>query len=261
MHNWQEIIDGQHHPIDDINSYATLCRSELQKNSILVLNQFLTHETLLELQHEANALHEKAYYCSQSHNILLRAKNTLRDDNHPCNIEVVSDKGCVPHDMIPADSKLRAIYDSEIFKRFIKSILSIDNIYPYVDSLSSINYNYYEENQQLGWHFDNASFAITLMIQSSKSGGEFQYAVNARNMEQNTINVPLIDSVLQSKASVNELNSEEGSLVLFYGRNTLHRVTPVTSQEPRVLATLNYNLEKNFELSENARLTFFGRLR
>ncbi len=60
---------------------------------------------------------------------------------------------------------------------------------------------------------------------------------------------------------VEELQIEEGTLVLFYGRNYLHRVTPVTSQKHRVLATLNYNLEKNIELSENARLTFFGRLR
>ena len=37
-------------------------------------------------------------------------------------------------------------------------------------------------------------------------------------------------------------------------------VTPVASQRPRILATLNYNLENNIELSENARLTFFGRL-
>ena len=25
----------------------------------------------------------------------------------------------------------------------------------HADTLSSINYNYYQRNQQLGWHFDN----------------------------------------------------------------------------------------------------------
>ena len=52
------------------------------------------------------------------------------------------------------------------------------------------------------------------------------------------------------------MNIEAGTLVLFYGRNYLHRVTPVTSSIPRILATLNYNHEKNLELAENARLTF-----
>jgi len=52
----------------------------------------------------------------------------------------------------------------------------------------------------------------------------------------------------------------DGTLILFYGRNYLHRVTPVKSQIPRILITLNYNEENHIELSENARLTFFGRV-
>jgi hypothetical protein len=98
------------------------------------------------------------------------------------------------------------------------------------------------------------------MIQSSRSGGKFQYVVGARNLEENTVNIPLIESVLQNKYPVEELQTEEGTLVLFYGRNYLHRVTPNTSTKPRVLATLNYNLEKDIELAEDARLAFFGRL-
>jgi len=188
-------------------------------------------------------------------------KNIQLDDKHPCNIEVVSDKGCVPHDLIPENSSLRIIYNSTLFKNFIQSLLSVEKIYPYADTLSSINYNYYEKNQQLGWHFDNASFAISLMIQSPVSGGSFQYVVDARNVEKNIINVQLIDSVLQNKYPVKELRIEEGALVLFYGSNYLHRVTPITSNKHRVLVTLNYNLQKNIELSENARLTFFGRTR
>ena len=259
MTNLQDIIDFQLHPIDNLNSYVNRCRSKLQKNSILVLNNFLAKKPLVNLQREAQTLHDKAFYCSQNHNILLTGKNTHLDNKHPCNTEVTSDKGCVPHDLIPQDSDLRTIYNSIVFQCFIQSLLSLDKIYPYVDTLSSINYNYYEKYQQLGWHFDNASFAITLMIQSSASGGNFQYVVDARNVEKNTVNVQLIDSVLQNKHPPQELRVEEGTLVLFYGSNYLHRVTPVTSNKHRVLATLNYNLEEDIKLSENARLTFFGR--
>ena len=51
-----------------------------------------------------------------------------------------------------------------------------------------------------------------------------------------------------------------GLLILFYVRNYLHRVTHVESEIPIILITLNYNEENNVELSENARMTFFGRL-
>ena len=260
MDHWQDIVDTQRHPIGDLDSYAVRCRSELQKNSILILERFLTKKALVELQREARSLHHKAFYCSQSHNVLLTEKNTQWEDDHPCNIEVISDKGCVPHDLIPPESYLRKIYTAEQFQRFIQSVLTVDKVHPYADRLSSINYNYYQEKQQLGWHFDNASFAITLMIQSSESGGGFQFVVNARNAEKNTVDIPLIKSVLLDQSPVEELQIKEGTLILFCGRNTLHRVSPVASQTPRILATLNYNLEKDIELSENARLTFFGRL-
>lgn len=259
MNDLQNIINFKTHPIDDFNYYVKSCRSQLKKKSILVLNSFLTEESLFSLQREGQSLRDKAFYCSQSHNVLLTEKNISLDDKHPCNIEVVSDKGCVPHDSIPENSNLRIIYNSALFKSFIQSLLSVEKVYPCADTLSSINYNYYEKNQQLGWHFDNASFAISLMIQSSVSGGSFQYVVDARNVEKNTLNVQLIDSVLQNKYPVKELRIEEGALVLFYGSNYLHRVTPITSNKHRVLVTLNYNLQKNIELSENARLTFFGR--
>ena len=259
MNDLQDIIDFKLHPIDDLNYYVKRCRSELQKNSILILNNFLAEKPLVNLQREGQSLHNKAFYCSQSHNVLLAEKNIQLDDKHPCNIEVVSDKGCVPHDLIPENSSLRIVYNSTLFKNFIQSLLSVEKVYPYADTLSSINYNYYEKNQQLGWHFDNASFAISLMIQSPVSGGSFQYVVNARNVDKNFLNIQLIDSVLKNKYSVKELRIEEGALVLFYGTNYLHRVTPIASNQHRVLVTLNYNLQKNIELSENARLTFFGR--
>ena len=69
----------------------------------------------------------------------------------------------------------------------------------------------------------------------------------------------LISNVIEGKNKPSLLNVSEGTLILFYGRDYLHRVTPVLSDTPRILITLNYNEENHIELSENARLTFFGR--
>ena len=99
------------------------------------------------------------------------------------------------------------------------------------------------------------------MIQSPSKGGVFQYINKGRDFDNNFIDKKLIRSVLDNNYPVNNLSVEPGSLILFYGRNYLHRVTPVTSVKSRILVTLNYNLEKNIKLSENGRLTFFGRLK
>ena len=190
-----------------------------------------------------------------------KKKHDSLDSNDPCNIEVVSNKGCVPHDLISDNSELNKLYHSNKFTSFLERVLNISKIYPYKDSLSSINYNYYEKNQQLGWHFDNASFAITLMIQSPNSGGVFQYVNKGRDYEKNFVDKELIKLVMNGNYPVNQLSVKPGTLILFYGRNYLHQVTPVTSEKCRILVTLNYNLEKDIELSENARLTFFGRIK
>ena len=258
MNDLGKIINYNKHPLDDPN-YVNLCKKEIVENSILVLKNFLTKECLDELILEAKKLEKNAFYCSQNHTILLRQYDKSLKSDDPLNIEVKSDKGCVPHDLLNKKSKLNIIYKSSKFKKFLKNVLNLKYLYPYADTLSSINYNYYQDSQQLGWHFDNASFAITLMIQSSESGGQFEYVSKGRDFSKNIIDRPYIKKILDNSIKANKVNSEAGTLILFYGRNYLHRVTPVTSKKPRILVTLNYNEEKGTKLSENARLTFFGR--
>jgi len=258
MNNITSIIDYNKHPINDIN-YIQKCNLLIKKNSLLVLESFLSNESLINILHEAKLLEEKAFYCEQQHTILLSKQSNEKDKNDLLNRLMISDKGCVPHDLINKNSDLNILYKSDVFKTFIKNILDLEDIFPYVDNLSSINLNYYQKGQQLGWHFDNASFAITLMIQSSTLGGDFEYITEGRDSNNNYIDKHLITNVIEGNNKAKKLNVKDGTLILFYGRNYLHRVTPVKSDTSRILITLNYNEEDNIELSENARLTFFGR--
>ena len=98
------------------------------------------------------------------------------------------------------------------------------------------------------------------MIDSPDKGGVFQYITKGRNYQKNIIDNKLIRNVMNGKITPKELIVKPGTLILFYGRNYLHRVTPIESNKGRILVTLNYNLEKGIELSKNARETFFGRV-
>ena len=131
--------------INSSKKYLDSCKKKLLQNSVLHLDNFLLPQSLKNIQDEAHALHSKAYYCSQNHTVLLNKKNDEFDPDDPCNIEVVSDKGCVPHDLISSESDLSKLYKSSDFKKFLENVLGVEKIYPYKDSLSSINYNYYEK--------------------------------------------------------------------------------------------------------------------
>ena len=207
-----DIVNQSKHPIDS-DEYIQYCNDEIKKNSILILNDFLTNDCLSELITEAHGLQDQAFYCSQNHTILLNKQDKLSDLNDPLNREVVSDKGCVPHDLLNQQSKLNILYQSNIFKNFLKGVLNLKDIYPYSDTLSSINYNYYQKSQQLGWHFDNASFAITLMIQSSDKGGEFEYVSKGRNFSENYIDKSYIKSILDRKILPQKADVDAGLFV------------------------------------------------
>ena len=258
MNDISSIVDFNKHPIDDIN-YIKTCNLFINDNSLLILDNFLSKKSLDVILHEAKILEHRAFYCEQKHTVLLTKQSNDTDENDPLNRLMISDKGCVPHDLLDNKSDLNTLYNSHIFKNFIKRVLNLDYIFPYADNLSSINLNYYQKGQQLGWHFDNASFAITLMIQAAPIGGEFEYITEGRDSNKEYIDKKLISNIISGKEKANKLDANDGTLILFYGRNYLHRVTPVESNIPRILITLNYNQEDKIELSENARLTFFGR--
>ncbi len=82
MDNGKNIIDMTRHPIDDLNDYAIRCRGDLKTKSLLILNKFLTKEALLELKKEAKSLQDRAFYCSQNHNVLNTNNNSLLKDNN-----------------------------------------------------------------------------------------------------------------------------------------------------------------------------------
>ena len=143
------IINGDLHPILDYN-YIIRCKLQLLRNGVLVLENFLRSETLEDLKKEAQEIRPNAYFCYQKHNAFLLEEDSSLPKTHIRNLELVSDKGCIPHDKIPKSSRIRSIYESNEFRNFLERVLG-ENLYPYADKLSSININYYEKGQQLGW--------------------------------------------------------------------------------------------------------------
>jgi hypothetical protein len=179
---------------------------------------------------------------------------------HPRNRDVISTKGCITDDLIASNSPLRTLYNSAEFQFFLCDVLGEEALYPYADSLSSINIHYAPHGKELGWHFDNSSFAITLLLQKPLAGGIFQYVKDLRDADAGEMNYDGVAEVLDERRTVDQLAIDPGDLVLFRGRNSLHRVTPTEGEVTRMLVVLAYNTKPDIALSENARMTFYGRL-
>ena len=253
------ILNTKSHPIDDLE-YRSKCKSMLDQDGVLVLKNFLLSDSIRSILEEAIQQERLAYYCVNEHNVYLEPFDNNYHKSHPRNRTVVSSKGCITDDQVPKGSALRALYDSKDFKEFLCSVLNEESLYKYDDNLSSINIHYAKTGQELGWHFDNSSFAITLLIQKPEAGGEFEYVRDFRNSKNNDKNYDQVLNLINGQCKPKKLAMENGSLVLFRGKDAIHRVTPTVGDRTRILSVLAYNSEPNVKLSETARMTFFGKL-
>lgn len=254
-----DVINLENHPLER-EDFRAECKRTLDETGVLVMRNFLTPVAVASLQREGEERRHLAYYTVNSHNIYLSPSDPEYPADHPRNRHVSSSKGCIATDHIAADSALRRLYDAPAFREFLCAVLNEAELHEYADAVSSINLNYAGAGQELGWHFDNSSFAITLMVQAPESGGVFEYVKDVRDADSGDMNYALCRKVLDGEVSTKTLSIDPGTLVLFRGRNSMHRVTPVQGSRTRMLAVLAYNTKPGMPLSDSARVTFYGRL-
>ena len=260
MKHIDNILDLDRYPINDLEGFATDCNAKLNEHGSVVLPNFMSELALKEVREEAEEKKHLAYFSEKTHTMYLSPTDTDYPDNHSRNRQIISTKGCITDDQVGKQSPLRVLYDSKEFRQFLCTVLGESALFAYEDPLSSINVHYHETGQELGWHFDNSSFAITLMIQSAESGGEVEYVKQLRNSEKGDMNFDGVGKVLDGIKKPVQLAQSPGSLVLFRGRDTIHRVTPNKGKQDRILVVFAYNTKPGISLSEEARKTFFGRV-
>ena len=254
-----DIVDLTRYPLRDPALRAS-CRETLARDGALVMRGFLSPAAIARVLSEGERNRRHAYFCTQAHNVYLVPSDSTYAPDHVRNRTVQSTKGCITDDQIPHDSPLRTLYNATDFRAFLCEVLGEAELHAYADPLSSINLHYADAGQELGWHFDNSSFAVTLMIQRPAQGGVFEYVGGMRDADAGDMGFANVSKVLNGEIQPRTLAMDAGSLVLFRGRNAMHRVTPVVGDRTRILVVLAYNAEPGVSLSESARMTFYGRL-
>jgi hypothetical protein len=117
----------------------------------------------------------------------------------------------------------------------------------------------YQSGQALNWHFDRSEFTTTLLLQAPEAGGEFEYRTDLRSA--NDPNYAGVAEVLEGRdLQVKRIQLEAGTLNVFRGKNTAHRVTPVKGQVDRFVAVFSYYEKPGVMFSDAERLGFYGRV-
>ncbi len=253
-----DVVDLDRYPLDD-PGLIERCRSELQANGALKLDGFVRAEALERMVADARELAPRGYPNDATHNAYFddEIDESLPED-HPRRIRVRSAQKAVAMDLLPRGFVPRAIYESDQMTRFVAAVLGKDVLYRSADPLDGCNMTVYEAGDELGWHFDQSEFSVTLMIQRAERGGDFEYAPTVREPDDERYD-DVRDVLLGRSDRVRQLLSEPGTLAFFRGRYSLHRVPPVHGETPRMNSVLTYSVEPGHSLSAMAQQMYYGR--
>lgn len=256
-------VDLARYPIDDLDGNAGMelvarCQDDLRRLGACDLPGFLHRGTVAKIVEEVQAWDAPAFRTETTHNIEFSGNEDDFPEGHPLRKQVRSAKSLIAYDQIPVDAILRSVYESDELTAFVGRALEVNPIYRQADQMGALNVMLYEEGDELGWHFDNADFVVTLMLQASVSGGRFEYVPMLRSPgDDNMAGVrKLLDG---DRESVRSMDPAPGTLALFRGHFSPHRVTPVEGGRPRMNAVLAYAGTPDAQLTPSARRIFFGR--
>ncbi len=260
----EELVDLDRYPVLDLDgdkARAALVgwRAQLAATGACELSGFLTRAGVSALVADARAVATRAYRSSGIGTAYLNRPDADAPAGHPTRWLGPYALGAVAYDLIPRTSLLRLLYEWDPMKNLIEAILGRGPIHRYADPFGALNLAVMGEGDELQWHFDQTDFVVSLAIEPSEAGGDFEVAPLIRSAED-----PRYDAVAgvlngTDTSPVVTLPMTAGTLLVFEGRHSLHRVSPVQGERARLVGLLAYDTKAGTMGSEMLRMNRYGR--
>jgi hypothetical protein len=257
------MVDLDRYPVPDLScrraqQMVAQARAGLAATGAAELAGFLTPEGVRLLAEDAEALATRAHRSNGLGTAYLEMPDLALPQAHPRRWLGPYSVRAVAYDQIPYSSPLRLLYEWDQLTHLIAAILGRGPIYPYADPFGALNLAVMADGDELQWHFDQADFVVSLAIQSAEVGGDFEVAPLIRSPDSERYDV--VRSVLEGdRARVVTLPMTPGTLLIFEGRHSLHRVSPIEGSRLRHVGLLAYDTKPGTIGSDLLRMDRYGR--
>ena len=247
----KKLIDLDRYPIDRLNNkpgqlLVAQCRSDLEDSAAAILPSFVRQSAILKMAEEAESLVQVAHRYDGDRAPFYDVDDNERLDDDSLESRVRSarhpNRYCqILNYQIPNSSDLRAIYLWPPLTEFIRQVLNVEHLFqsqcPHLALTMKVAY----EGDTDGWHYDPNDGVITLVLQTPDNGGEFEYAPDVRN--QNDQNYAGVDRLYKSPdVEAIRPTLEPGTFTFFNGRYSMHRVRPVgLTRQPRIVSIFSFD--------------------
>ena len=239
----------------DIGSY----RRELRDRGVSVIPDFVPPDVVTAMVTECDALAAEAFHQDVMGTPYLELPDDGWPDGHPRVTWARSAVHTLGYDQFPHDSVIRGLYERDDFMAFLGDVLQRTPLYRYADPIGALNVAVMRSGDVLDWHFDQTDFVVSLAIQSSERGGDFENVAHIRGAEHE--NYDNVAEVLSGRARDRVVVEpmRPGTLMLFEGRHSLHRVTEVAGDTPRYVALFGYDTKPDTMSSDLLKQIRYGR--
>ncbi len=258
-----ELVDLERYPLqrpesDAYRRVVDQARRELRDRGAAEIEGFVSPTGVAVLVRDADELAARAHTSGGQGTAYLEFPDFSLPPDHPRLHFADYAVRAVAYDITPLDSPLRLLYEWDPMKDLIEAVLDRGPVFRYADPFGALNLAVMGEGDQLQWHFDQTDFVVSLAIQSAERGGDFEVAPRIRSAQAEHYDD--VAAVLAGDRSrVETLPMRPGTLLVFEGRYSLHRVSPIEGSRWRHVGLLAYDTQPGTMGSDLLRADRYGR--
>ncbi|MBV8462920.1 MAG: 2OG-Fe(II) oxygenase [Acidimicrobiales bacterium] len=259
----EDVVDLDRYPVLDLAGPAATAvvdqaRAQLARTGAVELEGFVTAPGVAALVADAEELAPRAHHSEGVGTAYLEVPDFSLPDTHPRLTWARYAVGAVAYDLMPETSLLRRLYEWDPLLGLVAAILDRGPLYRYADPFGALNLAVMGEGDELQWHFDQSDFVVSLAIQASTQGGDFEVFPKIRSADDERYD-RVAAALSGDRAGMTTLPMRPGTLLVFEGRHSLHRVSPIVGPTLRHVGLLAYDTAPDTTGSDLLRESRYGR--
>jgi len=263
--NPYELVDLDRYPLNDLDSQAgqqliSDTQVSLEATGACSLPGFVRASAISEMAAQASSLEHLAYpgpteVTPYFFNYKLGEGVEVPDD-HPLKRKGKRNLAQVATDLIPEQHLLSRLYYSPVLPDFLARVLQ-QPVYRNQDRYQSLNISMMNAGGCQQWHFDSGPMVTTLLLQEPEAGGVFEYVPELRSDDNE--NFEQVQRVLDGDSQGNKrIEPKAGTLNLFRGHYSMHRVTEVQGKRTRIQAILGFSTNPDLQGNLDSSILHYG---
>ena len=256
------LVDLERYPILNLDegrgrAFLQECCDHMAAHGWCNLDGFVHPDGLRRLADEANALLPEAEHLTIKRTIYGGTVDPSVPKGDPRRREYTHQALQLADDQIPAHSLIQQLYRSELLTDFVRQVQGKSELYHYADEFQALNIVALPPGGWHGWHYDYNECTVTLLLQAAEKGGEFTFLPDVRTADGE--DSARVDRFLAGDMSLAKTFSRgAGALTLFRGEYSLHGVTQIEGDLPRVTAIFTYDEQPGRVASDEINMRIYG---